>query len=129
MRKKIGDTSNDVYAKRNYMLYLREFTSNVKDPNMKSLFYYRLSDKNFIETKMKSVIEVPFERNGNIETITFQVKTIFTDEEINCQQTFELPELAVTEAEPYKSFCIKFFGSGGKFFLIFFQKTRTKNLP
>ena len=64
------------------MIFLRELTSNVDDPNMKSLIYYKISDKNYIETKLKGIIEVPFERNESVEKIFFQIKTIFTDEEI-----------------------------------------------
>lgn len=49
------------------MLFLRKLENNEDDPdrkrNIKCLLYYKLSDKGFVETKLNSVIEVPFERN------------------------------------------------------------------
>lgn len=45
---------------------------------------YKLSDKSFMETKLCGIIEVPFERNESIESITFQLKTLMGEEEITC---------------------------------------------
>ena len=51
------------------MIFLRELTNNVNEPDMKSLIYYKLSDKNYVETKLRNVIEVPFEKNESVEKI------------------------------------------------------------
>jgi len=36
---------------------------------MKSLIFYKLSGKNYVETKLRSVIEIPFEKNESVEKI------------------------------------------------------------
>lgn len=57
------------------MLFLREITGKNVDQNsrMKFLLYYSLADKPQIEAKLRTIIEIPFERNETVESIEFKL--------------------------------------------------------
>jgi hypothetical protein len=88
--KKNSIEISDPFSKKNYILFLRELASNNNSTNQKYLLYYKISDKNFVETKLRTIIEVPFDRNENIEYIEFKLITIFEDTEVTCVSKFDL---------------------------------------
>ncbi|KAL4429121.1 hypothetical protein ABPG74_015149 [Tetrahymena malaccensis] len=108
------------YRKNNYLIYLREISGGkfvqqkerarqINDSNqLKTLVYYRFGDKNWIEGKLRTMIEVPFERNQTEEEIEFKLITIDEDAEVQVKQKFKLHELNLTKENPYDTFTCRF---------------------
>jgi hypothetical protein len=67
-----------------YFVYIKDFLANQDDPNMRYVISYRLSSvNNFIETKMNSLIEVPYYDEDEFPAIFFNIIVIYAKNENN----------------------------------------------
>jgi hypothetical protein len=67
-----------------YFVYVKDFIASLEDPNMRFVISYRLSSvSNFIETKLNSLIEVPYYDEDEFPGIFFEIIVIYAKNENN----------------------------------------------
>ena len=67
-----------------YFVYIKDFVASIDDSNMRYVISYRLSSvNNFIETKLNSLIEVPYYDEDEFPSIFFNVIVIYAKNENN----------------------------------------------
>lgn len=76
---------------------------NVFDPNMRFILSYKLStSRNYVETKLKSLIEVPFHDEDEDPGIDFQVSVLFAKTERNVKARLRFADCDLTLEESRK---------------------------